>query len=120
MNDAFGVRGVDRVGNFDSQRQCRFDLHWLSANAMLQRESVQKFHGDESFAVCVINLVDGADVRMIQRRGGPGFALKAAECLRVFGYVVGQELEGHNRRSLTSSALYTTPIPPPPIFSTMR
>ena len=42
----------------------------------------------------LVNLVDGADVRMIQCRGGLGFALKTAECLRVFGYLVGQELEG--------------------------
>ena len=41
----------------------------------------------------VVNFVDRADVRMIQRGGGLGFALKAAESLRVFGYVVGQELE---------------------------
>ena len=31
-----------------------------------------------------------------------------------------QNLRATNRLSLTSSALYTTPIPPPPIFSTMR
>ena len=43
----------------------------------------------------LVNLVDGADVGMIQGRGGFGFALKTAECLRVFGYVVGQELQSH-------------------------
>ena len=32
---------------------------------------------------------------MVQRRGSLGFTLKAGECLRVFGYVVGQELECH-------------------------
>ena len=47
------------------------------------------------FTVLVVNFVDRADVRMIQCRGGLGFALKSAEGLRVFGYVVGQELEGH-------------------------
>ena len=41
----------------------------------------------------IVNFVDGANVGMIQRRGGLGFALKAAECLRIFGYVVGQEFE---------------------------
>jgi hypothetical protein len=42
----------------------------------------------------IVNFVDGADVRMIQCRCCLGFALKAAECLRVFGYLVGQELRG--------------------------
>ena len=62
---------------------------------MLQRHAVQKLHGNERFAVLVVNFVDRADVGMIQRRGGLGLALETAEGLRVFGYVVGQELEGH-------------------------
>ena len=41
----------------------------------------------------IVNFVD-ADVRMIQCRSRLGFALKAAECRWVFGYVVGQELKG--------------------------
>jgi hypothetical protein len=48
----------------------------------------------------------------IQCKGSLGFALKAAEGLWIFGYLVGQELEGNkpaeldtNRPSLTSSAL---------------
>jgi hypothetical protein len=43
--------------------------------------------------VLIVNFVD-ADVRMIQCRSRLGFALKAAECRWVFGYVVGQELKG--------------------------
>ena len=42
----------------------------------------------------IVNLVDGADVWMVQRGGSLGFALEAAECLRVFGNVVGQKLKG--------------------------
>ena len=67
---------------------------------MLQRQPIQKLHGDERFAVCVINFVDGANVGMIQGRGRLGFALKAAEGLRIFGYVVGQELQGHEPAEL--------------------
>ena len=61
---------------------------------MLQRQAVQKLHGDERLTVLVANFVDGADVGMIQCGGGLRFALKAVEGLRVFGYVVGQELQG--------------------------
>ena len=48
----------------------------------------------------VVNFVDGTDVRMIQCRCSLGFALKAVESLRVFGYVVGQELEGNKAAEL--------------------
>jgi hypothetical protein len=46
------------------------------------------------------NLVDGADIGVIQCRGSFGFALKTGECLRVFGYVLGQELEGNKATEL--------------------
>ena len=47
----------------------------------------------------IVNFVD-ADVRMIQCRSRLGFALKAAECRWVFGYVVGQELQGNKPSEL--------------------
>ena len=83
-----------------ASRQKRLHLHRSPRDAVLQRHAVQKLHGDERFAVLVVNFVDGADVRMIQCRGSLGFALKAAECLRVFGYLVGQELEGDKATEL--------------------
>ena len=43
----------------------------------------------------LLNLVDGADVGMIQGRSSFGFALEAAEGLLIFGHFIGQELEGH-------------------------
>src|SRR5271154_7028337 len=67
---------------------------------MLQRQSIQKLHGDECLAVLVVDFVDGADVGVIQRRGRLGFALKTGERLRVFGYVVGQELKGYEPAEL--------------------
>ena len=73
---------------------------------MLQRQPVQKLHGDERFAVLVVNFVDRADIGVIQSRGRLGFALKTAEGLWVFGYIVGQKLEGDEAtRVLLSSAL---------------
>src|SRR5580698_5026887 len=67
---------------------------------MPQRQSVQKLHGDEGFAVLVVNFVDRADVRVVQCRRSLGFALKTAEGLCIFGYVVGQELEGNKPSQL--------------------
>ncbi len=49
----------------------------LSGDAMLQGHAFEKFHGDESIAALIVNFVDGADVGMIKRGGGFGFALKA-------------------------------------------
>ena len=61
---------------------------------MLQRHAVQKFHGDEGLPILLADVVDGADVGMVQRRRGLGFALKAGEGLRVAGNIFRQELQG--------------------------
>ncbi len=100
MDDAFGVRGVERVRNLDGQRQNQVGFHRPPGDAMFQRHTIQKLHGDECFVVLVVNFVDGADIGMIQCRCRLGFALKAAEGLRVFGYVVRQELESDKAAEL--------------------
>ena len=40
------------------------------------------------------NLINGADVGMVQRRGGLCFPLKTAERLGIFGDLIRQELQG--------------------------
>src|SRR5260370_571614 len=62
--------------------------------------ALQQFHGDEGSPLGLVNLVDGADVGMIQCRSSLGLALKTAERVRAFGYVVGQELESYKATEL--------------------
>src|SRR6202040_1800486 len=94
VDDAFGVGGVERVGNLNRQGQQSVCLQRSARSPMLQSHPVQELHGDERFAVLVVNFVDRADIRVVESRSSLGFALKAAESLRVFGHLVGQELEG--------------------------
>jgi hypothetical protein len=93
VDDTFGVSCVECIGDLNCERHHRFCVHRLSCNPVLERQPIQKLHGDERFAVLVVNFVDRANVGMVQRGGSLGFALKAAECLRVFGYIVGQKLQ---------------------------
>src|SRR5215472_3802307 len=60
---------------------------------MLERLPFEILHDDEGLAFMLADLVNRADVRVVERRGGAAFALKAFECLRVRGNAVGQELE---------------------------
>jgi hypothetical protein len=62
---------------------------------MLQRHAIQKFHGDESLPVLVVDFVDGADVRVIERGGSFGFALEAAQSLCITGEFISEELQGY-------------------------
>lgn len=45
-------------------------------NQLPERLTLQQFHGDEVLAVGFVDFENGADIRMIQRGGGKGFALK--------------------------------------------
>ncbi len=47
MDDAFGVGSIECVGNLDGERQNQFGLQRSSCDAVLQRQPVQKLHGDE-------------------------------------------------------------------------
>src|ERR1017187_9387324 len=61
---------------------------------MLQRHAVQKLHGDERLAILLTDVEDRADIGMVEGRSRLRLALEASQCSRVFGYFIGQELEG--------------------------
>src|SRR5580693_4693055 len=105
VNDAFRVRCVECVGDLNCERHYGFRIHRLSRNPVLQGHSVQKLHGDKGLSVLIVNLVDGAYIGMVQRRGSFGFPLKAAQGLRIIGHVIGQELEGDKTSELNILSL---------------
>src|SRR5208337_5014829 len=77
MDDARVMGSVQRLGDVNGQRQQRFRFQRTAADVMLQRHSIEKFHGNERSTVLLVNVVDGADVGMVQRRGGASFAPEA-------------------------------------------
>ena len=94
MDDPGGVRGVQGVSNLHADRQQRLDVETATIGyARLQRGALQILHGDEGAAVLFADVMNRADVGMIQRRRGPGLALKAVHGLAVPSQFVGHELE---------------------------
>src|SRR5215470_58002 len=93
MNDSLFVSGVKRVGDFDGKSQEDIGLHWAIADTVFKCHPIEILHNDERPLVFLSDLVDSANVRMVQCGGSLGFALKAAESLGVLGDIVGQELE---------------------------
>ena len=94
VNDAFGVRGVEGVGHFDRKREQALQFHWLAVDEVLQRLAGEAFHHDEEMAVMLADFVDGADVGMVQRRCGAGFAAETLEGLRVLRGNRREEISG--------------------------
>src|ERR1700756_3048954 len=66
MNDALGVRCVEGVGDFDGKGYERFDVEWTTRNLVFERGAFETFHCNEGPAFVLADVVDGADIGMIQ------------------------------------------------------
>jgi hypothetical protein len=89
MNNPFQVGGVERVGSLNCQTEENIGFDGFSPDAMLQRHALQKLHSDERLPVLLANVVNRSDVWVIQYGRGLGLTLKAGECLRVTGNLLG-------------------------------
>src|ERR1700693_5151243 len=78
---------------------------------MLQSVAIQNLHGDESLAVLFANVVNRADVGMVECRCSLGFPLEAAEGLRIAGHFVGQEFQPHKTMQASVLGLVNHPHP---------
>ena len=78
-----------------SDANCKqlFERQRFSAEQMLQRLSFQQFHGDEMLAVRFVDLVNRADVRVIERGGGKGFALESFSGRGIILHFRGQKFQ---------------------------
>jgi len=81
MDDASVVSGVESVGAVDTDFEEAFEFERVRGDDVLERGAVEKFHGDEGATVFFTDVVDGADVRVIQRGCGAGFALEAFQVI---------------------------------------
>ena len=94
MNDAFRVGGVERVGDLDAEIEEQFQIEGAAVDAMLQGFAIEAFHCDVGVTVGFADIVNRADVGMIERGGSAGFAAEAFERLRVFSEIVGKKFQG--------------------------
>ena len=60
---------------------------------MLERLPLQQLHGDEVLTVRFVDLVDRADIRVIQRGGREGFPLEAFTSSRIVLHFYWQEFQ---------------------------
>ena len=93
VNNASGVRRIERVGDLDAERQDRLHLHRAPRDQVFQRRAVEELHHEESLSPVLADVVDRADVRMIQRRCRLGLAPEALESLSVLRQILRQKLE---------------------------
>ena len=89
MHDSLGVGGVQAVGDLNADLEELGNIHRLAGDAVFQGLAFEKFHGDEGAPFELADIVNRADVGVIQRGSGASFAAKALDGLRVLGNIVG-------------------------------
>src|SRR3954463_12881743 len=80
MDDALVVRRVERVRYLNSDIEQTVEHHRRARDHAVERGAFELLHADEPLAIRFVDLVDGADVGMVQRRSRPRFPLEAFEC----------------------------------------
>src|SRR5438270_11089369 len=95
MDNALGMRRIERIGYVNADRQQSFGLKRARADQILQRLAFEIFHDDEGLIALLADVIDRADIGMVQRRGGLSLTAEAAERRRVASDGLRQKLPGH-------------------------
>ncbi len=95
MNNAVAMGRIERIRDLEGQRKHAISLERLSGNQLPQGDALEEFHGDESPACFLSDVVNGADVGLIQCRGGLGFALKTRQTLGIMCRVRRKKFQRH-------------------------
>ena len=89
VDDASCVGCIEGIGDLDAERQDRVQLHGVADDQMLKRGAVEELHDEEGASGVLADVVDGADIGMIQGRGGFGFTAEPLQRLMILSKVVG-------------------------------
>ena len=93
VDDAFGVRRIKAAGNLNADLQQFRQLDAALGDAVLESLALQQFHGDERTAFEFADVVNGADVRMVERRCGARLAVEALDGCGIVRRLLGEKFE---------------------------
>ena len=93
VHDSLRVRGIETVGDLNANLQQLRYFDGLSFDAMLESFALEQFHGDKGTAFELSDVVDSADVGMIERGGSASFAAKSLDGLGVVRNIIGKEFQ---------------------------
>jgi hypothetical protein len=83
MRDAFGMRGLERLGDLDPESHQLVDDNGPLGDPVFKRGADEILHDHARATVLLGDVVNGADVRMVQCRGRTRLPLEPAERVRI-------------------------------------
>src|ERR1700687_297864 len=93
MNDGLCVSSLKGICHLMTEFGHSFNLQRPARNTMLECLSFEKLHDNETLAVVFVNVINGADMRMIQRRSCSRFAAEALNSRMVLGKALGKKFQ---------------------------
>src|SRR5262249_30756631 len=81
----------------------RLSFHRSAEDRFAKSLAFQILHSDEGLALVLPDFVNDADIRMVQRRRGTGFAAKTLKRCLVADHVVRKELQRYEARVVSSA-----------------
>ena len=95
VHEAFLVRGIERLGDLGEQLDGSLRLERaVLGDELGEVVALDVAHGEEEDAVLLSRLVDGDDVRVVERGRDPRLAQEALAEALVLGELGGDHLEG--------------------------
>ena len=101
MNNALGVSGIEGISDLDAQVHEAVGFERPAEDGFPHSPAFQMLHHNEWASLEFTDLVDRADVGMIQRGSGTGFAAETLKGLGILGDIVRQEFERHEAPELS-------------------
>ena len=93
MNNALAVGRLEPLRGLAGDVERFVELQRAFLEFLLDGSAFEEGHRQEGLSVDLVDLVDGADIRVIERRGGLGFAEKTLAMLGVFDDVGAKKLQ---------------------------
>jgi hypothetical protein len=95
MDDALSVRGLERLGDLHAQLEKVSHRQRLAIDEVLEGLALHQLHRQEGLPRHLIDLIDRADVGMIERRGGTCLPLESRQRGGIIGQPRRQEFQRH-------------------------
>src|SRR5688500_5960657 len=87
------MSGFKGVHDLSAERHQRFDIKRTTLDPLAEQFAIKQLHDDEVFRLKLLNAVNGADVRMIERRRSARLPLKALQKILIGGHRRRQKLQ---------------------------
>ena len=119
VQDAGRMRGSDGISHACQQLDEVTPAPRLLRGRRRERAAIDELGDEVLMTLELADLVNGQDLRMVQRRGEARLAQQTLSC-GLIGEIVASSLMATGRLSLVSTARYTTPMPPSPRRASIR